>query len=123
MTNEEIHRYVIEKIRLARISKGLSQLEVCTRGNFSQSFYTHVESGRNQPSLMTIIRIAEVLETNPREFFPESEIKSKSEIKKEIAALLEALYIRSIMFFQNPFPGGKNFNLRAFVFGSFLRIL
>lgn len=40
MTNEEIHRYVIEKIRLARISKGLSQLEVCTRGNFSQSFYT-----------------------------------------------------------------------------------
>ena len=91
MTNEEIHRYVIEKIRLARISKGLSQLEVCTRGNFSQSFYTHVESGRNQPSLMTIIRIAEVLETNPREFFPESEIKSESEIKKEIAALLEAL--------------------------------
>ena len=91
MTNEEIHRYVIEKIRLARISKGLSQLEVCTRGNFSQSFYTHVESGRNQPSLMTIIRIAEVLETNRREFFPESEIKSKSEIKKEIAALLEAL--------------------------------
>lgn len=91
MTNEEIHRYVIEKIRLARISKGLSQLEVCTRGNFSQSFYTHVESGRNQPSLMTIIRIAEVLETNLREFFPESEIKSKSEIKKEIAALLEAL--------------------------------
>ena len=91
MTNEEIHRYVIEKIRLARISKGLSQLEVCTRGNFSQSFYTHVESGRNQPSLMTIIRIAEVLETNPREFCPESEIKSKSEIKKEIAALLEAL--------------------------------
>ncbi|WP_288982590.1 helix-turn-helix transcriptional regulator [uncultured Treponema sp.] len=91
MTNEEIHRYVIEKIRLARISKGLSQLEVCTRGNFSQSFYTHVESGRNQPSLMTIIRIAEVLETNPREFFPKSEIKSKSEIKKEIAALLEAL--------------------------------
>ena len=60
-------------------------------GNFSQSFYTHVESGRNQPSLMTIIRIAEVLETNPREFFPESEIKSKSEIKKEIVALLEAL--------------------------------
>ncbi len=91
MTNEEIHRYVIEKIRLARISKGLSQLEVCTRGNFSQSFYTHVESGRNQPSLMTIIRIAEVLEMNPREFFPESEIKSKSEIKKEITALLEAL--------------------------------
>ena len=91
MTNEEIHRYVIEKIRLARISKGLSQLEVCTRGNFSQSFYTHVESGRNQPSLMTIIRIAEGLGTNPREFFPESEIKSKSEIKKEIAALLEAL--------------------------------
>ena len=91
MTNEEIHRYVIEKIRLARISKGLSQLEVCTRGNFSQSFYTHVESGRNQPSLMTIIRIAEVLETNPREFLPESEIKSKSEIKKEIVALLEAL--------------------------------
>ena len=91
MTNEEIHRYVIEKIRLTHISKGLSQLEVCTRGNFSQSFYTHVESGRNQPSLMTIIRIAEVLETNPREFFPESDIKSKSEIKKEIAALLEAL--------------------------------
>ena len=91
MTNEEIHKYVIDKIKFTRLSKGLSQLEVCARGNFSQSFYTHIESGKNQPSLMTIIRIAEVLETNPREFFPESEIKSKSEIKKEITALLEAL--------------------------------
>ncbi len=91
MTNEEIHKYVIEKIKLARLSKGLSQLEVCLRGNFSQSFYTHIESGKNQPSLMTIIRIAEVLETNPRNFFPESKSKSKEEIKKEILSLLETL--------------------------------
>lgn len=62
MTNEEIHQYVINKIKFIRISKGLSQLEVCTKGNFSQSFYTHIESGKSQPSLMTIIRIAQVFE-------------------------------------------------------------
>lgn len=91
MTNEEIHKYVIDKIKFTRLSKGLSQLEVCARGNFSQSFYTHVESGRNQPSLMTIIRIAQVLEINPRDFFPENEKKSRQEIKKEIFSLLETL--------------------------------
>lgn len=91
MTNEEIHQYVINKIKFIRISKGLSQLEVCTKGNFSQSFYTHIESGKSQPSLMTIIRIAQVFETNPRDFFPENKEKSKTDIKKEISLLLESL--------------------------------
>ena len=91
MTNEEIHQYVIDKIKFTRISKELSQLEVCTKGNFSQSFYTHIESGKSQPSLMTIIRIAQVFEISPRDFFPENRKKSKTDIKKEISLLLESL--------------------------------
>lgn len=81
----------MKKIKFTRISKGFSQLEVCARGNFSQSFYTHIEIGKSQPSLMTIIRIAQVLEINPKDFFTETKNRSKQEIKKEIFSLIESL--------------------------------
>ena len=61
----------------------------------SQGFLTNIETGKKEPSAMTLIRIAEALEVSPREFFPESTSESninvKNEIKSEIIDLLARL--------------------------------
>ena len=58
--------YVINKMRKIRISKDMSQMELCLRANMSQSFLANLEAGKKQPSLLSIIRIAKALDVNPR---------------------------------------------------------
>lgn len=95
MKNEEMLEYVISSIRRIRKAKNLSQLELSVRANMSQSFLANLETGKKEPSAMTLIRIAEALEVSPREFFPEStnesDINVKNEIKTEIMELLSRL--------------------------------
>ena len=95
MNNEETLRFVVTSIRRIRKSKNLSQLDLSVKANMSQSFIANLETGKKEPSAMTLIRIAEALEVNPRDFFPESEsgagVDVKSEIKNEIIELLARL--------------------------------
>ena len=95
MTNEEVLKYVSYAIRTIRKQKNISQMELCLRANMSQGFLTNIETGKKEPSAMTLIRIAEALEVSPREFFPEStnesDINVKKEIKSEIMELLARL--------------------------------
>ena len=95
MTNEEVLKYVSYAIRTIRKQKNISQMELCLRANMSQGFLTNIETGKKEPSAMTLIRIAEALEVSPREFFPENTTESyinvKNEIKSEIMELLARL--------------------------------
>ena len=95
MTNGEVLKYVSYAIRTIRKQKNISQMELCLRANMSQGFLTNIETGKKEPSAMTLIRIAEALEVSPREFFPEStnesDINVKNEIKSEIMELLARL--------------------------------
>ena len=84
--------YIIEKIKQIRIRKGVSQMELSLRSNLSQSFIANIEKGKKQPSVLTLIRIAEALEVNPQDFFAESHISgTKEQIKEKIRTLLETL--------------------------------
>lgn len=96
MTNEEMLAYVANSIRRIRLSKRLSQLELSASANMSQSFIANIETGKKEPSAMTLIRIARVLNVSPREFFPEiqndtTSASIRNEIKKEIMELLSHL--------------------------------
>lgn len=95
MTNEEMLEYVANSIRRIRLAKRLSQLELSASANMSQSFIANLETGKKEPSAMTLIRLANALEVSPREFFPDiyeiSVANVKSEIKKEIIELLNRL--------------------------------
>ena len=85
MTIEEKLDIVITRIRKIRIEKGISQQELANIANFSQSFLANVESGKKKPSVMTILRIAEALNVNPREFFPASPtVNTKEDVKNQI---------------------------------------
>lgn len=95
MTNEEMLEYVANSIRRLRIAKRLSQLELSASANMSQSFIANLETGKKEPSAMTLIRLASALEVSPRDFFPDfheiSAVDVKGEIKKEIIELLNRL--------------------------------
>ena len=95
MTNDEIMQYVINSIRIIRKKKKISQMELCLRANMSQGFLTNIETGKKEPSVMTLIRIANALDVSPRDFFPDS-LNSMSDdikqgIKKDIINLLNHL--------------------------------
>ena len=67
-------------------------MEVSLRSNLSQSFFANIEKGKKQPSILTLIRIADALEVNPKDFFPESfDFDTKEQTKDTIRKLLESL--------------------------------
>ena len=97
MTNQEMLDYVIKSIKLIRKQKHISQIELCLRANMSQGFLTSLENGKQEPSTMTLIRIANALEVNPRDFFPKELPDSqdndsvKNKMKKEIIEMIYRL--------------------------------
>ena len=87
-------QYIIEKIKSTRISKGISQMELSLRSNLSQSFIANIEKGKKQPSVLTLIRIADALGVCPQDFFSvpfDSDDASKEKTKEKIRKLLELL--------------------------------
>jgi transcriptional regulator with XRE-family HTH domain len=94
MEVEEVNkqlRYVIKRIKEIRNEKSVSQLELSLRSELSQSFLASLESGKKQPSVLTLLRIAYALNVSPKIFFPENEDKSHDEIKDTIISLVRSL--------------------------------
>jgi transcriptional regulator with XRE-family HTH domain len=89
--NEQL-QYVIDKIKAIRNKNGVSQMELSLRSNLSQSFIANLEKGKKQPSVLTLIRIADALKVNPQDFFPEVVDSSpKEQVKEKIQKLLDLL--------------------------------
>jgi len=91
MVEEEQLRFVINRIKEIRTQKRISQLELSTTSNLSQSFLASVENGKKQPSVLTLLRIAKALDVSPKIFFPEINAKSKEETKQTIVDLVHSL--------------------------------
>lgn len=53
-----------KKIRKIRLEKDLKQIEVAKQAEISNSYLSDIEVDRTEPSLKTLKKIAEVLETN-----------------------------------------------------------
>ncbi|MCL2233485.1 MAG: helix-turn-helix domain-containing protein, partial [Treponema sp.] len=66
MDIKEQLEFIVEKIKAIRIKNGVSQMELSLRSNLSQSFIANLEKGKKQPSVLTLIRIAEALNVNPQ---------------------------------------------------------
>ena len=69
MDKQKILKSVGNKIKEIRQSKGLSQLDVVGRmeGNIDFTNISRIESGRTNPTVFTLFRIAEALEVSPKE--------------------------------------------------------
>lgn len=58
-----------ELIRNRRIEKGLTEIQVAQFAGITQGAYSHIESGRRNPSIKVAKRLAKVLEMDWTEFF------------------------------------------------------
>jgi transcriptional regulator with XRE-family HTH domain len=56
-------------IRERRLSKDLTLVDLADKSGLSQPFLSQVENGRARPSLMSLHRIADALDTTPQAFF------------------------------------------------------
>ncbi len=63
-------------IRERRLARSLTLVELAAQVDLSQPFLSQVENGRARPSLMSLHRIAEALDTTPQAFFGGSMINN-----------------------------------------------
>jgi len=56
-----------ENIRAARKQRGYSQEEFADVAGFSRSYYTEIETGKRNISVLNLIKIAEALKVDPGE--------------------------------------------------------
>lgn len=71
MEKSEILKAVGKKIKELREAKGLSQVDLVGKieGNIDTTNISRIESGRTNPTLYTLYRIATALEVDIKEFF------------------------------------------------------
>lgn len=84
-----------EQIRRIRTAKGLSQKEVITAGKLDKAQFSRIENSKTDPSMSTIVRIAEALGVSLSELFATSEeLKEVNSLDKTImekVSLIEQL--------------------------------
>lgn len=62
MTEKEVVRAVVAKLRAERESQGISQAELSRKTGLSRSGIRHMEAGEVSPTLEFLLRVARVLE-------------------------------------------------------------
>lgn len=69
MDKSEILKLVGKRIKELRESKGISQVELVGRmnGEIDPTNIPRIESGRTNPTVFTLFRIAEALEISPKD--------------------------------------------------------
>ncbi|MCG2760591.1 MAG: helix-turn-helix domain-containing protein [Candidatus Delongbacteria bacterium] len=77
MNKSEILKIVGKRIKEMRESKGLSQVDLVGRmqGEIDPTNISRIESGRTNPTVFTIFRIAEALEVQPKDLLDVSNVK------------------------------------------------
>jgi len=71
MTLEDLKRHLAEKVHNERNRCGWFQGDLAKKSGISEKTISLIEQGRANPSLETIGRIANALEVDMLEFFPE----------------------------------------------------
>lgn len=51
-----------KNLKVCRQAKGISQEELALTAGFSRSYYTEIETGKRNPSLLNLVKIMNVLE-------------------------------------------------------------
>jgi transcriptional regulator with XRE-family HTH domain len=86
----EIKQLIGVRIKSLRRSKGMSQEELAEKMRISSKYLSSIERGKENPTLDTFIKLAEVLEIELSEIFNFShEGKSAKDMKAFIAGLIK----------------------------------
>lgn len=62
MNEEDFIKQLGAKIKLLRVEKGMTQLDVASKMGIDDSSYRKIESGRTNPTARTLYKLAEALD-------------------------------------------------------------
>lgn len=82
---------IADKIKTTRTNKGLSQKEIAITIGIDQAQYSRIESGKVEPTLSSLEKIAEALEVRVVEFFNDDEPIDINSFDKSIVEKLRLL--------------------------------
>ena len=83
MTEEEYIKDVCKKIKEIRVLKKMTQLELASKIGIDDSSLRRIESGKTNPTLKTIYRIASAFEIEVTEIFSFTIVTQTKEGKQE----------------------------------------
>jgi transcriptional regulator with XRE-family HTH domain len=83
MTEEEYIKDVCKKIKEIRVKKKMTQLELASKIGIDDSSLRRIESGKTNPTLKTIYRIASAFEIEVTEIFSFTIVTQTTEGKQE----------------------------------------
>lgn len=83
MTEEEYIKEICTKIKLIRVKKKMTQLELASKIGIDDSSLRRIESGKTNPTLKTIYRIASAFEIEVTEIFSFTIVTQTTEDKQE----------------------------------------
>lgn len=67
MKDEEFLKQLGQKIKEIRQSKGMSQVDVCSRLNMDKTYLSAIENGKQNLSILTLKQILEAMGVNADE--------------------------------------------------------
>ena len=77
------------RIKKVRNSKGLTQEELAELMGINSKYLSSIERGKENPTLNTVLKLAESLDVNPNEIFKDIKIENPQKIKRRINTLLK----------------------------------
>ncbi|MDA2934831.1 helix-turn-helix domain-containing protein [Acidobacteria bacterium AH-259-D05] len=85
-------RKIGQRIREARKEKGISQEQLAERSNLSHTYVGRLERGEKQPSLDTLVTIAEAVQVSPVDLLMDLDVKlGKKLVRSRIKKLVDLL--------------------------------
>ncbi|MBR2141199.1 MAG: helix-turn-helix transcriptional regulator [Rickettsiales bacterium] len=90
MKNEELQKYIGEKIREIRRNKNISQLNLAFSVEMSMNTISYIENGKISPKIDTLNKIANELDVDICEFFPHKDNGNYTREMEQFIAKLSA---------------------------------
>lgn len=69
----DMRRLVGTNVRTLRVAKGWTQEQFAERSGFSQQYISGLESGRRNPTVLSLFELAQALDVAPAELLQPSE--------------------------------------------------
>lgn len=80
-----------QRISNARKIAGLTQFEVCEKCNISDKYLSNIERAKSIPSIDTLMRICEVIDTTPDKVLLGTNTDNNTDITQETVSLINLL--------------------------------
>ena len=80
-----------KRLRQLRLSRNLSQDQLCDKLDMNASMLSNFETGKNAPALETMIKISKALDAEPNEMFYYSHFKTPKELETELLEIFNSL--------------------------------